>query len=108
MRDHGHHLPGLNELAWQQTFGKTIATVCQRWCVIDYQLARLYKFVYRADRTLVCPLQELQFLGVAFVNNGNGLRVVDLGYELHWASHAPEQSIEENQRWNSLVLRSMT
>ena len=69
MRDHRHHLPGLNELAQKQTFGKTIATVCQSWCVIDYQLARLNKLVYHADGTLVCSLQELQFLGVALVNN---------------------------------------
>ena len=107
VRDHGHHLPSLNELTWQQAFGKTIASVCQRWCVFDDQLARLYKFMYHADRTLVCPLEELQFLGVAFVNNGNGLRVVDLGNELNRTSRAPEQSIEQDQHRNPLVLRSV-
>ena len=47
--------------------------------------------MHRTERALVRPLRKLQLLGVAFVNNGNTLRVVNLSYEFRRASHASEQ-----------------
>ena len=88
-----------HELAWQQTFGETIATVCFTRRIVDRQLSRLHEFVHRSDRALVRSFQQLQLLGVPFVNDGDSLRIVDLSHEFHWTSHASEQGIEKDQCW---------
>ena len=99
MLDHKHHFPGFNELDWQQTFGETIATVCFSRRIVDRQLSRLYEFVHRSDRALLRSFEQLQPLGVSFVNGGDSLRISDLSHKFHWASHASEHGIEKDQCW---------
>ena len=40
------------------------------------------------------------------MNTGDGLSIVNFGDKFYRASHATEQSVEENQRRKSLVLYS--
>ena len=53
------------------------------------------------------PFRKLQLLGIAFVHNGDGLRVIYLANEFNGASDATEESVDKDPIRNTLVLRSV-
>ena len=53
------------------------------------------------------PLQKLQLLGIAFVNNGDGLHVIYRANEVNGASDATKESVDKDLNRNTLVFRSV-